>query len=261
MSGGDEGGAGKRAGCAAEISAIGHVAFSLFTVGRSVNACCPEGCSEVDGGDVLHGLGVRLQPLEHQFVGARARVAGAAAALGQLAGPFVGGVGGGFGRAVAGGAGVGVTHLGLLPESVEILSEPGGGGTQPSALAACQACPERTFRRPKASRRRPRRRRRTGCEGRHRANHSPRVRSAQSSPPLRFCNGFASVWNESEVVSIPRVAGVRRRAGGEVGLREREKEGRDGEMRKKRGRRSAATPSRNPRGLCRTAWDRKSMCG
>ena len=57
MSGGDEGGAGKRAGCAAEISAIGHVAFSLFTVGRSVNACCPEGCSEVDGGDVLHGLG------------------------------------------------------------------------------------------------------------------------------------------------------------------------------------------------------------
>ena len=57
MSGGDEGGAGKRASCAEEISAIGHVAFSLFTVGRSVNACCPEGCSEVDGGDVLHGLG------------------------------------------------------------------------------------------------------------------------------------------------------------------------------------------------------------
>ena len=54
-------------------------------------------------------------------------VAGAAAALGQLARPFVGGVGGGFGRAVAGGAGVGVTRLGLLPESVEILSEPGGG--------------------------------------------------------------------------------------------------------------------------------------
>ena len=60
MSGGNKGGAGKRAGSAEEISAIGHVAFSLFTVGRNVNACCPEGCPEADGGDVLHGLCVRL---------------------------------------------------------------------------------------------------------------------------------------------------------------------------------------------------------
>lgn len=81
-----------------EVALEGLYAFDAAALERAhaVHAGRVLGRGRMSGGDVLHGLGVRLHPLEHLFVGARARVAGAAAALGQLARPFVGGVGGGF---------------------------------------------------------------------------------------------------------------------------------------------------------------------